>query len=207
MKIETLTREEKRILKSLNTPWKVQDFLDDLPINFEENGDTILSPRMVLQRNKAHCLEGALFACAALSFHGYKNYLLDLQPGPKDDGHAVALFKVSGRWGAISKTNHAVLRFRDPVYSSPRELVMSYFHEYFLDNGKKTLRTYTVFDLRRIKKDWITDTEDLWYIDQALNEATYTNLIRPSDASKLRRASLLERKAGELVDWRKKGVK
>ncbi len=204
--LKDLSLQEKKIFRKINTPSKIQDFLDNLPINFEEGGDTIFSPRTVLERNKAHCLEGALFACAVLSFHGYQNFLLDLQPGPKDDGHAVALFKVNDRWGAISKTNHAVLRFRDPVYLSPRELAMSYFHEYFLDNGKKTLRTYTVFKLNKIKKNWITDGEDLWYIDHALNETKYTTLIQPEEARKLRKASLLERKVGKVIEWKRKKV-
>ena len=138
-----LTGEERKLFHRLNNPYKIQDFLDKISINFEEKGDTLFSPRKVILKRKAHCLEGALFACAVLLFHGYETYLLDLQPGPKDDGHAVALFKQRSKWGAISKTNHAVLRFRDPVYESPRELVMSYFHEYFLDSGQKTLRTYT----------------------------------------------------------------
>ncbi len=198
---EGLSLEETKIFRKLTTPNKIQDFLDKLPINFEEDGDTLYSPRLVLRNKRAHCLEGALFACAVLSFHGYKNFLLDLQPGPKDDGHAVALFKIKNRWGAISKTNHAVLRFRDPVYLSPRELVMSYFHEYFLDDGRKTLRTYTVFELNKIKKNWIIDGQDLWYIDKALDNAKYTNLFTSRQARNLRKASDVERKAGKLVEW------
>jgi len=198
-----LTGEERKLFHRLNNPYKIQDFLDKISINFEEKGDTLFSPRKVILKRKAHCLEGALFACAVLLFHGYETYLLDLQPGPKDDGHAVALFKQRSKWGAISKTNHAVLRFRDPVYESPRELVMSYFHEYFLDSGQKTLRTYTVLNLKKVKENWIIDHKDLWYIDDALNHAKYIKLLSDKNAKKLRFSSSLERKAGKLTEWKK----
>jgi hypothetical protein len=94
-------------------------------------------------------MEGALLAAAILEFHGHKPLLLDLRSTNDDLDHVVALFKQFGCWGAISKTNHVVLRYREPVYKTLRELAMSYFHEYFLDNGKKTLREYSVpFDLK-----------------------------------------------------------
>jgi len=197
-----LSNKEKKIYKKLNTPQKIQDFLETLPINFERKGDTLFSPRTVLMKKTAHCLEGAIFAAAVLLYHGQKAIIMDLQPGPKDDGHAVALYKKGNRWGAISKTNHAVLRFRDPVYLSPRELAMSYFHEYFLDSGIKTLRTYTVLNLKKIKQNWITDTKDLWYIDGALNRAKYISLITNRAARNLRKADSIEIKAGKIIGWK-----
>lgn len=197
-----LSPDQRKLFKSLNTPEKIQDFLDKLKINFEEHGDTLFSPVTVLEKRKAQCLEGALFACAVLIFHKYETRLLDLQPGPKDDGHAVALFKKNDLWGAISKTNHAVLRYRDPIYKSPREVVMSYFHEYFLDDGRKTLRTYTVFDVRKIKSQWVTTNEDIWMIDEALDRAKYENILPSRRKIKLRKASIIEREAGKLVEWK-----
>jgi hypothetical protein len=136
--------EEIRLFRRLNTPAKVQDYLNALPFNFLARGVT-LSPRMVLQKQKADCFEGALFAAAALEFHGYKPLILDLRSvkKPYDYDHVVAVFKTDGCFGAISKTNHAVLRYREPVYKTLRELTMSYFHEYFLNTGKKTLREYS----------------------------------------------------------------
>ena len=98
--LKTLSKEEHKIFKRLNTPKKIQNFLDTLPINFEKEGDTLFSPRVVLKNKKAHCLEGALFACAALFYSGEPAIILDMQPGAyEDDGHAVALFKMAGKWG------------------------------------------------------------------------------------------------------------
>ena len=149
MKKSAYTKEEIKLFRRLNTPSKLQDYLNALPFNFLDRGVT-LSPRMVLKKNKADCFEGALLAAAVLEFHRYKPLILDLRSvkKPYDYDHVVAVFKKDGCFGAISKTNHAVLRYREPAYKTLRELVMSYFHEYFLNTGKKTLREYSeLFDL------------------------------------------------------------
>ena len=113
-----LTPAEQRVFARLDTPQKIQTFLDRLPANYELDGDTAMSPRRMLQTRIAHCAEGALFAAAVLSFHGKRAWLMDIQALPSDQDHIVALFKERGLWGAISKTNHAILRWRDPIYRS-----------------------------------------------------------------------------------------
>ena len=107
-----LTQTETAILRRLSTPEKIQDFLDALPINHEKRGDTCMSPRQVLREGKAHCIEGAMLAALALWMHGEEPLLLDLTTLRYDDDHVVALYRRNGFWGAISKTNHAVLRFQ-----------------------------------------------------------------------------------------------
>ena len=133
----------RKILEKLNTPSKIQDFLNGLSFNFEKKGETLKSPARVLREKDAHCLEGAILGAHILSLHGFPPLILHLESTREDYDHVIAPFKINGRWGALSKTNHAVLRYREPVYKNIRELVMSYFHEYFLDNGKKTLRKYS----------------------------------------------------------------
>ena len=123
------TSTEIKYLKTLTTPAKVQDFLNAIPFNFEIDGkDTIKSPLRILRTWNAHCFEGALLGAYVLSLHGNKPMLLHLNSMKNDFDHVVALFKVNGYWGALSKTNHAVLRYREPVYKTVRELAMSYFH-------------------------------------------------------------------------------
>jgi len=106
---------ELKILKKLNSPKKIQDFLDRMPKNFEERGCTVYSPMMVLQKRKCHCTEGAILAALALRVNGQEPLLLDLTATEDDYDHVVALYRKYGRWGAISKTNYSVLRFREPV--------------------------------------------------------------------------------------------
>ncbi len=201
--MDKLTKKENAIFNTLNTPKKIQDFLETLSINFEKDGDVLKSPREVLRTKNAQCFEGALFAAAALYYHGHKPLLLDLVTSHGDDSHVVALYKIGNKWGALSKTNHAVLRFRDAVYYSPREVAMSYFHEYFLDNGIKTLRSYAVYDLRKIKNNWIVDEKNLWYVDDALERTKHIEIISQQDAKTLRKADDIEILAGKIVKEKK----
>src|SRR5258708_5044677 len=140
----SFTSKEKSLMRNLNTPDKIQEFLNSIPANFEKDGvETVRSPVRVLQDWSAHCFEGAVLGAYILSLHGYPPLLMHLEATRADFDHVIAPFKIRGRWGALSKTNHAVLRYREPVYASIRELVMSYFHEYFTDDGVKTLRRYS----------------------------------------------------------------
>ena len=200
-----LTEEEEKILKKLDTPRKIQDFLDKLEINFEEKGDTCMSPRRVLKEKKCHCIEGALVAALCLKLQGKKPLVVDMKVGNDDYEHVLAVFKENGKWGAISKTNHAVLRYREPVYASIRELVMSFFHEYFDDKGRKTLRSYSnpvdlsIFD----NKAWEISEENLWYIHDYLDTVKHFPILNKSQIASLRKADKIEIKAGKLVEWKK----
>jgi hypothetical protein len=201
-----LTVQELKVLKKLNTPIKIQDYLDSLRINFEKHGETNMSPRRVLREKKAHCMEGALLAATALWLQGHEPLLLDLQAMPYDNDHVVALYKINGLWGAISKTNHSTIRFRDPVYRTVRELALSYFHEYFLNkNGKKVLHSYSrPFNLKKFGTDWITSEEELWYLSDALDHAPHIKLYSDKNKKYIRPADRMERKAGTLIEWEKR---
>lgn len=199
-----LSKKELAIFKKLSTPIAIQNFLDRFPINWEKHGETYMSPRRVLRERKMHCLEGALIAAVALWLQGQKPLLLDLKT-KGDDDHVVALYRVHGRWGAISKTNHATLRFRDPIYKTVRELAVSYFHEYFVNKtGKKTLYSYSKpFNLRQFGTKWITTDEDLFYIAEAIDTSPHLNIFPKKNARYIRRADAMERTAGRLVEWKK----
>jgi hypothetical protein len=198
-----LNKKEERIFQKLNSPQKIQDFLDRMPINFEKQGETCLSPREVLKQNRAHCIEAAYLAAAILWHHGQKPLLLDLVTTDGDFDHVVCLFKVNGFWGAISKSNHAVLLYRDPIYKTVRELVLSYFHEYFLDNGKKTLRTYSApFDLRKYGTDWITLEKSLLYIADDLDGSKHFNILNKKQIAALRKADKIAIKAGLITAFK-----
>lgn len=200
-----LSSKEQAIFKKLRTPHSIQDFLDTIPQNhYGSLCDTCYSPRMALRKKKALCIEGAFLAATALWYHGQKPLLLDLKASNSDMDHVVALYQKNGYWGAISKTNHPVLRFRDPIYRTIRELALSYFHEYFLfTNGKKTLRSYSrPFSLKKFGIAWITAEEDLWDIAQALDESPHFKIIPQENKKHIRHASLIERKAGKMTEWK-----
>lgn len=198
-----LTKQEETLLKKLSNPGKIQDFLDALPMNMEEGGDTCHSPRWVMRENRAHCIEGALVAALALYVQGEKPLLLDLKTKKTDQEHVVALFRKNGYWGALSKTNHAVLRYRDPVYKTVRELALSYFHEYFLiKNGDKTLLSFSrPFSLESYDHEWMTSEENLFGLAADLDDSPHFAIVPPAHRRLLRRASLVERAAANIPEW------
>ncbi len=200
-----LTKEELKILGKLDTPKKIQDFLNKLSINFEEGGDTCMSPRKVLETGKCHCIEGAMLACVALMMHGRKPLVVDLTANSKDFDHVIAVFSENGKWGAISKTNHAVLRYREPVYNSIRELVMSFFHEYFNDGGRKTLRSFSMpVDLiEKFGYEWITKNDNVWEVPEYLGDCRHFNILDKKNIANLRKADDIEIEAGNLTEWKK----
>lgn len=188
--------------EKLDTPAKVQDFLDAMPINKELRGDTYRSPLMTLRSGVAHCMEGALLAAAAFWYNGERPLILDLKTTDDDVCHVVALFRRGGLWGAASKTNHAVLRYRDPVYKTPRELAMSYFNEYFLDDGSKTLRSFSKpFDLLEYDDEWLTSRKHLHAVVIDLDRSPHEKILARGAEKALRKADSIEIRAGKLVEW------
>lgn len=200
-----LTKAEERILRKLTTPSKVQDFLDSIPQNFEQGGDTHLSPRRVLRENRAHCIEGALLAATAFWLQGRKPLLMDMRAKKGDFDHVVALYTENGHWGAVSKTNHATIRFRDPVYPTLHALALSYFHEWFLNTtGQKTLVSFSrPLDLSKQGTSWITSEEDLFDLDDELDALPHTPLVPKGNERFIRSADPMELRAGRFVEWEK----
>lgn len=200
-----LESRELRLLRRLNTPRKVQDYLNSLTQNYEPEGDTCLSPRRVMREKRAHCIEGAMLAALAFRLQGQKPLILDLESVRDDFDHVVAVFKQHGCWGAVSKTNHGVLRYREPVYKTIRELVLSYFHEYFDKDGFKTLRRYSQpVDLSRFdKQGWMTSEDQVWFVAQYLVDVEHQSLLTRSQIATLRRADVIEKKMGEIIEWKK----
>jgi len=196
-----LAAEEGRILRALTTPQLIQEFVIGLHANFEESGDTLRSVRGVLRHRRAHCIEAAFVAACALWLHGEPPLIVDMT-AKRDSDHVIAVFRRNGCWGAISKSNHVWLRWRDPVYRSLRELAMSYFHEY-TNKQRKSLRTYSApVDLRRFPTEmWVSNEEDCWEVGAALDDVRHYRLITPAQARRLVPRDATELRADDLVQY------
>ena len=194
---------EFAVLERLSSPQKIQAYLNATPINHELDGETVLSVREVIRQRRAHCIEGAMLAACALWVHGDPPLVMHLDCDESDYPHVVALFRRHGAWGALSKTNGAPLRYRDPIYRTLRELSLSYFHEYSNRRGHKTLRSYSVpFDLRRLPVDeWVTNVKSCWRAHDRLVELRHYPLITKRQEKLLARRDAFERKAGKLVEY------
>ena len=177
--MEDLMPSELRLLRKLATPWKIQRHLDDLPYNKEPGGATCRSPRRTLRDQTAHCFEAALLAAAAMRVNGQPPLILDLE-SVRDDDHVIAVYRMDGCWGAMAKSNYAGLRFREPVYRSLRELVMSYFESYYNLRGEKTLRAFSrPVNLSRFDRlNWMTSETDVWDIPEYLVTIPHTPLLK-----------------------------
>ena len=187
---------ELETLDRLSTPAAVQAYLDETPYSTDH---FYRSPRSVMRDRKAHCADGAFFAAAALWRHGHAPMVTDLLAW-NDDDHLLALYKRDGCWGAVGKSNFATLRFREPVYRTLRELVMSYFEFYFNLAGQKTLRRYTVpLDLRTCGDlDWMTRDEHIEECVRRMDAKRQVSLLTRPMAATLGRADALSFRAGML---------
>jgi len=199
-----VTPRQFTALRRLDTPQKIQAYLHGLRQNFELDGQSCRPVREVLRTQRAHCIEGAMLAAAALWVHGEPPLLLDMR-AQRDFDHVIALFRRNGRWGAISKTNGIGLRWRDPVYRSLRELAMSYFHEYTNRREHKTLREYSVpFDLRRMDPAiWVSGTKNCWDVGEKLDEIRHFRLVNGRDLKAVVRRDPFERRVGVMLQYRK----
>jgi len=183
--LAAFTPSELRKLRSFKDPFGIQRFLDDTPYHL---ADTAWSPRQVLHQRTSHCLEGAIFAAAALRALGFPPLLLDLE-AENDTDHVLAVFRVKGHWGAVAQSNYAGCRYREPVYRSLRELAMSYFNIYFNMRGERTLRNFSrPVNLARFDRlDWMTSEDPIWFIPNYLCDIHHFKLLRPGMAKQLHR--------------------
>ncbi len=173
-----LSATELRLLRGLRTPERIQGYLDALTYNVETHGETLRSPRRVIRDRTAHCAEGAFLAAAALRVHGRPPLVVDLE-SVRDDDHVLAVFRERGNWGAVATSKFAGLRYRAPVYRTLRELVMSYFEQYYNWDGERSLRAYsrTVSLARFDGIGWMTAEDDLWPIAEHLARIPHIPLI------------------------------
>lgn len=174
-----LTDEEAALLRRLGPPHRIQRFLDELA--YDVAGAACRSPRRVLIERRVQCMDGALFAAAALRAQGHPPLIVDLE-AVEDDDHVIAVFRQHGCWGAIARSNYSGLRFREPVYRTLRELAMSYFEHYFNLRRQKTLRRYSqpVSLARFDRHGWMTSRQDLWYIAEHLCTVPHRKLLLPA---------------------------
>jgi len=159
-------KNDLQFMKQFKKPIDIQIFLNSLKYNPEY---VTKSPKNVMLKKTANCFEGALFAAAALSTMGHKPLIVDLI-AENDDDHVIAIYKQNNLFGAVAKSNTTLLRFREPVYRSLRELIMSYYEFYFNTLGEKSMRSYSnPVNLSRFNKyNWMTTDEDLEFIGDYL---------------------------------------
>jgi hypothetical protein len=193
-----LTPQEKKQLDAIRNPADIQAFLDTMPYSAEEINR---SPLQVLRDRQAHCLDGGLFAAAILRRQGFPPLILDLQPDPgQDDDHVLVLFKMDACWGAVAQSNYTGLRYREPIHRTVRELVMSYFEDFFNGIAQKTLRYYTrPINLKRFdRQGWMLSSAGVDAVEKYLKSVALIPLITPAQADRLNTVDELSFQAGRI---------
>ncbi len=191
-------------MRRLKTPHGIQTFLDALPYNLSI---AAASPRKVLRHKTASCLDGAIFAAAALRVLGFPPLIFDLE-ADRDTDHVIAIFKSRGLWGAIAKSNFTGCRYREPVHRTLRELALSYFNTYFNLRFERTLRRYSrPVNLKRFDRlHWMTSEKPIWFIAEHLCQIPHTSLMPRAVEQSLKRVDARTVRA-EMVGHRKKAVR
>ena len=139
-----------------------------------------------------------MIAAFALWLQGHPPLLIDLC-AHQDMDHVIAPFKQNGKWGAISKTNYACLRWRDPVYRSVRELIMSYFHEYAKGPRKSLLSYSRPYDLRKFSPAlWVNNSKDCWELTTLISNIKHYEIIDKQMVKNLRPRDAVEIKTDEI---------
>jgi hypothetical protein len=189
----SLNKDELTLIRELTTPAKVQSFLDATPYSPDP---FYRSPLRVVRDRKAHCFDGAVFAAAILRRIGYPPLILELIPNHRDDDHLLAVFKLDGTWGAVAQSNFTGLRYREPIYRTLRELVMSYFDPFYNVEREKTLRGYG-FPMNLARYDplcWEVRDEPLDRISDDLDDQRHFSLLTPKQEGQL---SLLDERSAK----------
>ena len=196
---EYLSPELRQVLDSLDTPLKIQIYLDSIVY---DGADIDRSSVQVMEQGRSHCLDGGLFAAAALRRLGYPPMIIDLVPAPNtDDDHVLALFRRNNHWGAVAKSNFVGLRYREPVYKSVRELVMTYFEAYHSLDYSRTLRGYTrPFNLAAFDRfNWETTEEGVKRVSKRLYSLRSIPLLNQKIISELTRVDIITFRSNTLV--------
>lgn len=189
---------EKRTMDALKTPADIQALLDEIPY---AAGERNRSPIEVLREREAHCLDGGLLAAALLRRLGFPPLILDLQPDPgQDDDHVLALYKIDGCWGAVAQSNYTGLRFREAIHRTLRELVLSYFEDFYNPFARKTLRFYTrPINLSRFDhQGWMWSAAGVDAVEKYLKMAPLIHLLTPAQIKRLVKVEKQSFEAGRL---------
>jgi hypothetical protein len=169
------------LVARLNTPRKVQRYLNALPYNIEPHGRaTLRSFRGVVNHGCAHCLEAALFAAVVLEQHGYPPLVLSFESIDHLD-HVIFVYRHRGRWGSIARSRDPGLHGRKPVFRTPRALALSYADAYVDFTGRVT--GYAVVNVANEMGDydWRMADTNTWKVERMLLDHPHRK-INTSDA-------------------------
>ena len=179
---------ERRLIRRLTTPSRVQSFLNALPYNTEPPPDpaTLRTFRGVVRTGTAHCLEAALFAAVVMEQHGLPPLVMSLESIDGLD-HVIFIYQSRGKWGSVARSRDPGLHGRKPVFRSLREMALTYVDPYIDKTG--CVKAYGSVDLRVLDPyDWRLSNGNVWKVERMLFEIPHRPIrVSPARVSRLRR--------------------
>ena len=170
-----LTRAERQAIDRLRSPLAVQQWLNALPYNTEDAGETLRSFRGVIRTGTAHCLEAALSAAVIMEQHGYPPLVLSFESIDLLD-HVIFVYRTSTGWGSVARSRDPGLHGRKPLFATPRALALSYVESYVDFTGG--IKAYAVVDLRVMGDyDWRLSEKNVWKVEQMLLDWPHRRLV------------------------------
>ena len=171
------TPVERRLVRRLDDPFKVQAWLNTRPYNWERRGETARTLRGVVRTGTAHCMEAALCAATILEQHGHPPMLVDIESTDRLD-HVLFVWQApDGRWGSVARSRCTGLHGRKPVFRDLRSLVTSYVAPFIDTTGR--VKGYGLLDLRDLDVDWRLSRRHVWEVEDALNANRHHPLPTP----------------------------
>ena len=136
-----LTDGEASLLRRMTPPWRIQERLDAM--DYDSDGAGCRSPRRVLRERRVQCMDGALFAAAALRVQGHPS--ADPRPGggagrrPRAGRLPRPRPLGADRRAPTTRACATASRCTAACATWP----LSYFESYFNLRREKTLRRYS----------------------------------------------------------------
>ena len=197
-----LTGRERSRIDRISSPHGIQELLDSLAYSTDA---CYRSPLRSIRDGRAHCYDGAVLGAALLRRIGYPPLILNMFANGRDDEHLIAPFLRRGAWGAVAQSNVVGLRYREPIHRSIRELIISYFEQYFNTASEKTLRKYTrPINLAQFdRQHWMSDDRAMDLIADRLEQLRRVPILSRGMIAGLARVDPLSYRAGMLGSVKK----
>jgi hypothetical protein len=190
-----LTARERRLIAQLSTPTAVQRWLNALPYNNEQRGETLRTFRGVVRTGTAHCLEAALSAAVILEQHRYPPLVLSFESIDLLD-HVIFVYRGPRGWGSVAGARGPPRPGPPPAGGPPRALALSYYEGYIDLTGG--IKAYMVVDLRVLGTyDWRLAVGNVWKVEQLLLDWPHRKI-----ATSRRRTDRLRRRYRAFIEAR-----
>ena len=170
-----LTPETLSVIKELDTPDKIQKYIDT-EIKYDSTREDRTIDEVATDKI-AECYNGALLATACLIYHGYEASIIELL-AKDDEEHIICVYKENGGFGSITQSKFLGLKGRKPIYSSIHDLAVSYMEFYIaFEDGHYSLESHTDwFPIDKYNLEWLSNRETIVKMEKDLRKEEHFNL-------------------------------